>query len=850
MVRGRNIPEPIRATPQVVDVLSTADIARAGDGDIASALNRVTGLSVVGSGFVYVRGLGDRYSQALLNGLPLPSPEPLRRAIPLDIFPTSVVASAVVQKSYSANYPGEFGGGVINLTTPTIPKEAFFNIGLGIGVDTVTTGLLGYTYGGSDLDYIGFDDGTRKVPGGIKDAMKNGLPTGSANQAVAASLTNANTTLLQRNNDIPPNFSADLSFGKAFDIGGDSQLGVFGSASFSNTWRTRDIIQQALNAGNDYDGNIGNLRRNARTVITENRAVVSGLFGVGLDIGDNKIRWTNLFIRDTVKQGRLSAVYDTSITSTQPTATPDFYNADGDSTNNPALEQNTFWFERQLIDTQLVGQFRFGDLSVDARGGYANSKRKSPYERLFRYTYNQTAGDYTNNLTGDQTATVAFSNLNEDSYAGGIDIGYKLPTERNIRLTAGYAFTQNDRTSSRYDYRYLGPSGSALPTAVAQERPDYLVSDYNVYTYGITLQDQSASTVGAAQYDAKLRVHAGYGQVDFDIVDGLKATAGVRFEKGLQRVLLTGQLSAGIDPLSEIKKDYWLPAGTITWNFADNLQLRASGSKTIGRPQFRELAYQIFRDFESDRTFQGNPFLRNTRFTNAEARLEYYPHRGEIIAIDGFYKDIKNPVEQVAFFAGEGLRTGFANAPKAQLYGGEAELTKFFDLDTLGPTFFTTRRLRISANYTYTHSKLQIGDEQVVNPNDLQTVAASQVFRDGAPLTGQSDHLANLQIGFEDQDHLSQQTLLLTYASPRVTNRGPTSGTTPQPDIYEKPGVTLDFVLREEQPFYSLPIEFKIEARNLLGRKFQEYQKINGYKVYINRYDLGRVVSLSATAKF
>ncbi len=123
VVVGRNIPNTIRATPQIVSVLSAADIARTGEGDIAGALTRVTGLSVVGGGFVYVRGLGDRYSSSLLNGSPLPSPEPLRRSVPLDIFPTTIVGSALVQKTYSVNYPGEFGGGVINLTTKAIPTR-------------------------------------------------------------------------------------------------------------------------------------------------------------------------------------------------------------------------------------------------------------------------------------------------------------------------------------------------------------------------------------------------------------------------------------------------------------------------------------------------------------------------------------------------------------------------------------------------------------------------------------------------------------------------------------------------------------------------------------------------------
>jgi outer membrane receptor for ferrienterochelin and colicin len=143
VVTGRYTPNAIRATPQILTVLSAEDIKRTGEGDIAGAIQRVTGLSVVGAGFVFVRGLGDRYSSALLNGSPLPSPEPLRRTVPLDIFPTSVVSSAIVQKTYSVAYPAEFGGGVINLTTRAVPKESFVTFGGSATYDSTTTDNFG-----------------------------------------------------------------------------------------------------------------------------------------------------------------------------------------------------------------------------------------------------------------------------------------------------------------------------------------------------------------------------------------------------------------------------------------------------------------------------------------------------------------------------------------------------------------------------------------------------------------------------------------------------------------------------------------------------------------------------------
>ncbi|MFP5432104.1 MAG: TonB-dependent receptor plug domain-containing protein, partial [Alphaproteobacteria bacterium] len=176
VVTGRRTSNVSQAAPQVVNVLSAADIRRTGEGDIAGSLQRVTGLSVVSGGYVYVRGLGDRYSLALLNGSPLPSPEPLKRVVPLDIFPTSVIASTLVQKTYSVNFPGEFGGGVINLTTKAIPSESYLEIGVGSSANTETSGQMGYTHYGAKSDWTGFDDSSRDVPPLLQQAINSGVP--------------------------------------------------------------------------------------------------------------------------------------------------------------------------------------------------------------------------------------------------------------------------------------------------------------------------------------------------------------------------------------------------------------------------------------------------------------------------------------------------------------------------------------------------------------------------------------------------------------------------------------------------------------------------------------------------
>ncbi|WP_188661186.1 TonB-dependent receptor domain-containing protein [Sphingomonas metalli] len=837
VVVGRNVPDLVRRTPEVVSVLSTADIARTGEGDIAGALSRVTGLSVVGNGFVYVRGLGDRYSLALLNGSQLPSPEPLRRSIPLDIFPTSVLASALVQKSYSVNYPGEFGGGVINLTTRAVPDKPFLSINVSGSGDTETTGLLGYTYYGSPTDWTGFDNGTRSTPAPLAAALSSGnLIVEGQNftrrqiQDINASLVNARTTVVQRNGDIPANFAIDVNGGFARDIG-DVRIGIIAAAGLSNTWRTRDATQQF--SGGFVNGEL-TPTVDFRAVLTDNRIVANGLLGVGAEFGENRIRWTNLYIRDTIKQTRLARGTD----------------AEGFDGTTPIIDQNTRWFERQLIDTQLVSEFKFDDFGLDFRGSYANSQRESPYERTFRYLFDSNVGDFVNNLGQAGSARVSFSDLNENAYSAGVDLSYKLPTATPITLTAGYAFNDNRRNSVRRDFRFLSADG-ALPSTVAQERPDYLLSDYNIYTYNILLQETSGQS-GAAAYDAGLRVHAGYGQIVASVLPGVSVNIGVRYENGRQFVTpleLSGRPSTSVAQTT-IKKEYWLPAGTVTWNLAEDMQFRVNASKTLARPQFRELAFQVYQDPEGDRLFFGNPFLVDTELKNVEARYEWYFGRDQRLTLGGFFKRIDNPIETFAFRSTGQLQTSFANAPSADLYGGEVEVQKYVPLDNIfSGDFFASRRLLLNANYTYTKSKLRVSEGDRITFADGTQFDARDFFRDGAPLTGQSDHLVNFQIGLDNKERVSQQTILVNYASKRVTNRGP-AGTPQQPDIVEEPGVRLDFVAREEADFLGKVVEIKFEVRNILGTRFQEFQTAGDRRIDINTYDLGTSFSLGAGVRF
>ena len=146
VVLGRYIPEVLRSTSEVAAFLAPEDLARQGDSDAASALARVTGINIAEGRFVYVRGLGERYSAARLNGSPLPSPEPLQRVVPLDLFPTNILENVLVQKTYSVEYPGEFGGGIVDLRTLNIPKVKVLELSVSGSYNTETSGKDGLTY--------------------------------------------------------------------------------------------------------------------------------------------------------------------------------------------------------------------------------------------------------------------------------------------------------------------------------------------------------------------------------------------------------------------------------------------------------------------------------------------------------------------------------------------------------------------------------------------------------------------------------------------------------------------------------------------------------------------------------
>ncbi len=832
VVLGRYIPEPNRESPEVAAFLTSEDLQRTGDSNAAAALTRVTGLTVVEGRFIYVRGLGERYSSALLNGSPLPSPEPLQRVVPLDLFPSSILEGVTVQKTYSVNYPGEFGGGVIDLQTIDAPGEPFFTLSTGIGGNTETTAKEGLVYFGSRTDFLGFDDGTREVPGPLSLAFLSGNRiqagpnyTDTQLRRIGQSLINAPLRLLQRE-DTPVDFSLEAAggFSNETPIG---TLGVILSAGYDNGWNTRQGFQEE----GQFSGSDLVVVSSKAFQSTQNDVQLNLLGGLSMSTLDHEVRWTNFYVRNTTKEARSQEG-------------PDF-----DAGGSVLRDDYTEYYVRQLFSSQLAGEHQFADgaFEIDWRAAYATTSRDAPYETRFGYGFNAT-GDYVHDINRN---LISFSELSDDLFSAGADFRYTLPLSdfREAVFSLGFAHLDNTRESERRDLRFISPGG--LTADQRESRVDFLFSGFNID--GTTLQlEEITGANGAAAFDAELVVNAVYGQVEAEIIPLVNLTVGVRYEDGEQSVS-PRDLFGGAAPFQStgIEEQYWLPAGTVTWNFAEDMQLRLGASQTIGRPQFRELAPQSYTDPDSDRTFIGNPFLIDTEILNLDARWEWYFARQQFITAGVFYKDLENPVEAIIVDVGNTRQQSYLNAPQATIIGAEVEAKKYFEFPDNGMSFIANKRWLVQANYTYSDSEVSVdaGDTVLTLGGAGAPESAAFFVADGSRMQGQSEHVANLQLGWEDDTARSQATIIVNYVSERITARGAGAGGSREPDFIQDPGVFLDFVYRKDFTAMGRDLGFALELRNLLGTDFDEYQEL-GNKIRINNYDLGSSASVSLTARF
>jgi outer membrane receptor protein involved in Fe transport len=824
VVRGRFIPVPMRETSEVTTFLSSEDLARQGDDTAAAALTRLAGLSVVSGRFVFVRGLGDRYSSALLNGSPLPSPEPLRRTVPLDLFPSNVLDGAAVQKTYSPNFPGEFGGGVIDLKTVRLPNETYFNAKFSGGFNTATTGKDGLTYFGGERDWLGYDDGTRDIPGPLAQAIgrparldQQGLTPAQLEQ-IGESLVNAPLTLIQRE-EVDPNWEAELSGGASIDAG-KYNIGLVGVAGYDYAWRTERATRQlgtsAIPLGFDQD---------STTTALEVTINALGSASIGWDA--NEISVTGLYVHSTSKEAQIQSGFD-------------FNTPANEAGQNLGASEATAFYERELMTLQLAGEHEFGPFALDWRGALAQSTRDAPYERSVNFTVDSSGRQLFSRSNNNATR---FSELTDEVASFGVDGRYTIAIneQREAVFSAGYAYSNTVRDYELY--RFLFSNTGALPLDVQRARIDFLFSPDNIDPRRFTLVELTGTD---DSYKGGLRVNAAYVGADAELTNFIRAAVGVRFEDGVQSVRTFNRFGSPSVPRVFIEEQYYLPAGTITWNFADDLQLRLGASKTIARPQFRELSYSPYIDPDTDRSYRGNPFLQDSELTNYDARLEYYFDRNEFITIGAFYKEIDKPIEEVQYETSTlNFETSFINAPRALIYGAEFDYRVNFE-SPLKIDFLADRVLFFSANYTYTFSEVQAerGDVVFDALNLGVRRPASDYALDGSQLQGTPENIVNTQFGWESGNE--QLSFLVGWVDQRILQRGVVG----LGDVIEDPGVQLDVVYRRTFSVGGSELTLGVSGRNLLDEKHVETLNTPRGELDFNSFDRGQSFSVSLTSKF
>ena len=843
VVSGSFIPDEKRNTSEISAVLDSSEIERTGDDNIAVALTRLTGLSLVRGKYVYVRGLGERYSAATINGSGLPSPEPLKRVVPLDLFPTQIIESSVVQKTYSADMPGEFGGGIIEIKTKAVPSDRILDISFSSGYNNATSLDDGLLYDGGKDDEYGYDDGIRDFPQFIKNAIKTNRKLDRSNfktyQLANAGREFENSKLwVIQEGEVPLDNSFNFTFGNELDIGiedflddNSASVGMLFTAGMKSSWDTKDGIRQTGDIQSQGDGTSIVIRSNDKTFKSTTNDVTSymmGVFGIETDLAE--LKYTGMYINKGTKEARILQGYDSS-----------------DSGN--VREDFTEFFERTLRNHQLNYSYLFtNNMELDIRLARGDASRYAPYERSVFYEDTDDRGfwQYDVNTGRNQTQ---FSFVDDENENIGFDL--TIPVEldnQELLFKVGIDKSNNNRNAQVRSYRFLA-EGGPIPSDGLDNRIDYIFEDKNFDPSRLIVIENTAAS-SPAGYLGDMDISAAYVTVDAYLNDNFRLAAGIRNESSEQMVN-TYDVFQPIDTNIEklIDEDYNLPSFTLTYlpNFDENLQIRFGMSKTIARPTFRELSPTLFIDVDTDRVVSGSLFLENSEIDNIDLRVEYYWGFNQFLTAGLFMKDITKPIEEVVNESGDLIITSYQNVPSAELTGFEIEYERVFEDLLPKSDWGSTKEFVVKVNFTATDSEVLVNQgDTYINPQG-STVDATSLFANGRDtrLQGQSEEIANLQIGWDDLQNGSQATLIVNYVSDRVRARG----IDVLPDIYEEPPLLVDFVYSRAINLDSLENDLKIslELRNILD---EEYYASMADTVIYDQYNLGTSVSLGFKYSF
>ncbi len=802
----------------IADILGAEQISRTGDSNAAAALRRVTGITLVDGKFIYVRGLGERFSSTQLNGAAVPSPDPTRTVIPLDLFPSSIIESLSVQKSYSASMPAHFAGGNVDVRLKSIPTDFVFTMQGKIGGNSNNFDD-GLTYNGGDDDWYGKDDGTRAAPQALKDLWSsytslNDLSQ-SDNREIAAQL---NRDYDPEKSSINPNTGFDVTLGNRFDFD-DFRLGFLSAVSYDNKWEVSEGYEgQDFTFEEGQEGETGEwtlVRGFDDIQSTEHTVRFSGMLNLGLEFRrEHRIEFGSLILHDTRDEVRDKL---------------------GNS-NNVAIsdglrirDSQVIYEEREMIANQIRGTHNFSDfwnIGLDWFYSDARSNRDAPGNVSTRYIIadgsNGQPEDGIFDLINESSlrkATTAsrysFQDLEDNVENYGFKFSLPLSFDGvEVELKAGGNFVEKtrDAMARRVDINTLAFDNIDL-TGYQMNNilTDDVMLNHPLKANELVLRD--TSTAGDDYYSGQL-IDAYFADADFFFAQKWRATLGFRYEDYRQVVApldpATGKFDFKNEPptLQELEdlafqEDDVFGALALTYELNPQMQFRGSYAQTTIRPDIREVAPATYIDPLTGFPIGGTPAVKSTLIDNYDLRWEWYLETGENLSVGLFYKDMELPIEAVQSPSQDGpplIR--IANAEDGYVYGMEVEFLKDFNfLGEYAEGFF------LSGNFTLSESEINIDTQNVVE----QTGVSTSITNPTRAMTGHSPWVVNMNLGWDAANGNHSATLAYNVFAERII----IPGIDDKDDAYEQPFHSLDFVYTY-YPTYSSTLKFKVQ--NMLNQ--------------------------------
>ena len=659
----------------VQEAITAEEISRSTDSDAAEALERVTGLSVVGGKFVFVRGLGDRYSSTSLNGTSLSSPEPNRRTVPLDIFPAAMLDNVVVQKTFTPDMDGEFGGGNIDIQTREAIDERQFSQKFSIGyAENVFTDDY-YTYDGGRTDWLGLDDGTRGLPRILDPYADEKLPDkrnflgeGLPVQQLSAIREAFPNTWTPRREDGIPNFGYSGLYADRYELFG-RQGSFLLAGSLSNGFNTREFEETDFRGGSGEEVQT----RSTFDVAQSERSTLLGLTGAfNLRATDaSRLSYNLLYTRGSEDKARVATgVNDQSETFLQNTLT---------------------YVERDLLSHVFRGQHALNGAGSELEWmvNYSQANRNEPDRRFSEFketTFYVFDPDDSEEIIDQYQGwgksplgfpfVRVFGESQEDDMGLKLNWNFRLPetswADRGLKL--GYSFRDRERSTR---YRRFGIDCQTCDFDGSGRGEQ--VFDRSTYDDPTTLDRQiiRETTDSSDQYDAGQEVSGLYAMSDWYLFDTIRLVGGARYETSEQFVLAESSNVAAADrerKETSLVTSNWLPAFNATWTATERINVRLAYSRTLNRPEMRELSPFSNYNYEENVEEQGNLFVQQAEIDSYDFRFEVYPGLRRYMAFSLFRKELDNPIERILFAQAAGnLKEVPGNGEEGTLEGWEIE---------------------------------------------------------------------------------------------------------------------------------------------------------------------------------